>query len=665
MYVIKMASPVRSMGRGHRRAALGQCPQGLPFTVDPDHALDLSTEGGLLLQGDSNTPFLDPFAIAVHGLVAEITTVERMVELEGQEILARGSRVATAQVHGCFLAALDRSDDALDEPFVEEVLQLFGDGQRSAPYPVVAHGGARPGGSGRAAEGAARRRVRKDAACGRSRGPRSQPWLITPSGRGDADEASRRCSFAEDSSPGASFRVHRAMSVTATRVRPWRRRARSGRAANADSRCRNGLAGVRAAARGAPSTRSTPTGGGNGATGSPSVPLDAVAVEAGRVDTGIAGLDRVLGGGLVPGSVVLLSGEPGIGKSTLLLQLVASLGAAGRSCLLVSGEESHAQIAARAQRLGITADSVSFAPGRELEGVLQVAAAERPFLLAVDSIQTLRDAGGSQMPGGVSQVRTCTDALVGMAKSQGVAVILTGHVTKDGDLAGPKTLEHAVDVVLAFDGDARSGLRVLAAAKNRFGPEGESAWFEMGPAGLTQIDPTIAPGLGRARAGCRDGAASSGQAGARGRGPGVGGLGRRSGSSSDHRHRWPPLPAGGSGARSSDRDRRWAGPSSSGPPPAVFASTIRHAILRSRQRWPRPPRVRCLPQAAAFVGEVSLTGLVRSAPGMGPRLAAAEAAGCSIVFAPGGDGVPTQGLRVHAVRHLREAIEWAKPTPSA
>ena len=408
----------------------------------------------------------------------------------------------------------------------------------------------------------------------------------------------------------------------------------------------------------------TPTGGGNGVTGSPSVPLDAVAVEAGRVDTGIAGLDRVLGGGLVPGSVVLLSGEPGIGKSTLLLQLVASLGAAGRSCLLVSGEESHAQIAARAQRLGITADSVSFAPGRELEGVLQVAAAERPFLLAVDSIQTLRDAGGSQMPGGVSQVRTCTDALVGMAKSQGVAVILTGHVTKDGDLAGPKTLEHAVDVVLAFDGDARSGLRVLAAAKNRFGPEGESAWFEMGPAGLTQIDPTSllvsgerVPGAATAlpRAGRRALAVEVQALVGSADGPA-----RRQTTGIDGR-RFQLVAAVLDRATGIGLGRAELFGASSGgvriDDPACDLAVA--AALASAATGALPP------QAAAFVGEVSLTGLVRSAPGMGPRLAAAEAAGCSIVFAPGGDGVPTKGLRVHAVRHLREAIEWAKPTPSA
>ena len=198
----------------------------------------------------------------------------------------------------------------------------------------------------------------------------------------------------------------------------------------------------------------------------------------------------MLGGGIVPASVALLAGEPGIGKSTLLLHVLAHLSAAGQACVLVSGEESHAQVAARARRLGVSGDAVSFAPGRDLAHVLETAREARPFLLAVDSIQTLRDTSGTQMPGGPSQVRMCTDALVGLAKEEGIAMLLTGHVTKDGDLAGPRTLEHAVDVVLTFDGDPRSGLRVLSGGKNRFGAEGETAWFEMGTRGLHEIDPT-------------------------------------------------------------------------------------------------------------------------------------------------------------------------------
>ncbi|GIU99019.1 MAG: DNA repair protein RadA [Actinomycetota bacterium] len=217
-----------------------------------------------------------------------------------------------------------------------------------------------------------------------------------------------------------------------------------------------------------------------------------------RVTTGLAGLDRVLGGGLVPASVVLLAGEPGIGKSTLLLQLLSNLATAGRPCLLASGEESRAQVAARARRLGVAGGAVSFVAGRELGTVLDAARSAHPFLVAVDSIQTLRDPDAAQVPGGPAQVRSCTDALVGLAKELGIAVVLTGHVTKDGDLAGPRTLEHAVDVVLSFDGDPRSGLRVLAGGKNRFGAEGEVAWFEMTPTGLVEIDPTalLVPGEG-------------------------------------------------------------------------------------------------------------------------------------------------------------------------
>src|SRR5512132_2905350 len=217
-----------------------------------------------------------------------------------------------------------------------------------------------------------------------------------------------------------------------------------------------------------------------------------------RVSTGLPGIDRVLGGGLVPSTVALLAGEPGIGKSTLLLQMAASLSGAGHPCLFASGEESRRQVSARPHRLGIDGSTLSFVSGRELPAVVEAARSARPFLLAVDSIQALRDPSAGQVPGGPSQVRGCADALVGFAKAEGVSVLVTGHVTKDGDLAGPRALEHAVDVVLAFDGDPRSGLRMLSAGKNRFGAEGEVAWFEMTGAGLREIDPgeLLLPGGG-------------------------------------------------------------------------------------------------------------------------------------------------------------------------
>ncbi len=379
-----------------------------------------------------------------------------------------------------------------------------------------------------------------------------------------------------------------------------------------------------------------------------------------RTPTGSDGVDRVLGGGLVPGSVTLLAGEPGIGKSTLLLQLVANVSAAGHPCLLVSGEESQAQVAARARRLGIVAGAITFAPGRDLEQVLDAATAERPFLLAVDSIQTLRDTSGSQMPGGVSQVRTCTDALVGLAKSQGIAVVITGHVTKDGDLAGPRALEHAVDVVLAFDGDPRSGLRVLAGGKNRFGAEGETAWFEMGAAGLREIDPTEllvsgerVPGAATAlpRSGRRALAVELQALVGSTEGPA-----RRQATGLDLR-RFQLVAAVLERSGLALGRAELYGASSGGvkvDDPACDLAIA--AALASAATGAAPP------PDAAFVGEVALTGLVRSASAMEQRFAAARAVGCRTVFAPAGTTTPApEGLRLVPVRTVRDALGWAFP----
>src|SRR6266542_656181 len=229
-----------------------------------------------------------------------------------------------------------------------------------------------------------------------------------------------------------------------------------------------------------------------------------------RIATGFPSVDRVLGGGLFPGTAILLAGAPGIGKSTLLLQLASRLTGAGHPCLLASGEEARGQVAARARRLGLEGGALGYVAGRDLGAVLAAASSERPRVLIVDSIQTLRDPGTDALPGGVAQVRTCTDALISLAKEEEITVLLVGHVTKGGDLAGPRPLEHAVDSVLTFEGDARSGLRILTGGKNRYGPEGEVAWFEMTALGLveTEAGPTLTGGR---ESGCATGIVLAGR----------------------------------------------------------------------------------------------------------------------------------------------------------
>ena len=222
----------------------------------------------------------------------------------------------------------------------------------------------------------------------------------------------------------------------------------------------------------------------------------AVAVPIGEVDaadwapraTGIGELDRVLSGGIVPGSVTLVGGEPGIGKSTLLLQAVAALAGQGARCLVVSAEESAQQVRLRAERLGAVRPGLWLVAETALPGVLAAIAAVRPDYVVVDSVQTVFDPAFGSAPGTVAQVRECAAQLVRAAKAPGgPAVILVGHVTKEGSLAGPRVLEHVVDTVLSFEGERHHALRLLRAAKHRFGSTGELGLFEMGDAGLQGV----------------------------------------------------------------------------------------------------------------------------------------------------------------------------------
>jgi DNA repair protein RadA/Sms len=207
-----------------------------------------------------------------------------------------------------------------------------------------------------------------------------------------------------------------------------------------------------------------------------------------RQPTGWGEIDRVLGGGVVAGSVLLLGGEPGVGKSTLLLQVAGAMARSGESILIASAEESADQVALRAGRLGIDDDTISLVSDDDVDALVALAQRERPRLLIIDSIQTVGVPEIGSAPGGVAQVRESASRLVRLAKTTGIAVVLVGHVTKDGGLAGPKMLEHMVDVVLYLEGDPDRGFRVLRSIKNRFGATHVSGMFDMRSEGLTEVD---------------------------------------------------------------------------------------------------------------------------------------------------------------------------------
>ena len=231
--------------------------------------------------------------------------------------------------------------------------------------------------------------------------------------------------------------------------------------------------------------RRTPAG--TAASMAPAAVVSALSVEElPRLVTGMSELDRVLGGGLIPGSVTLLGGEPGIGKSTLLLQ-VANHAAGLTPTLYLSAEESAAQIGIRARRLGVTGQGLQVVADTDLEAAMQRARDESVKLLIVDSIQTVQLQTVGTAAGTVTQLKECTAQLVRFAKSSGVSVLIVGHVTKDGAIAGPRVLEHLVDTVLYFESDASSRFRNVRATKNRFGSVGELAFFHMGEQGLREV----------------------------------------------------------------------------------------------------------------------------------------------------------------------------------
>ncbi len=229
-----------------------------------------------------------------------------------------------------------------------------------------------------------------------------------------------------------------------------------------------------------------------GPVSAPAQPINQVDVAAAQAcPSGVAELDRVLGGGIVPGAVLLLAGEPGVGKSTLLLAVASTCARPNAPSLVVTGEESAAQVRLRAGRIGALTEHLYLAAETDLAALVGHVEAVRPALLVVDSVQTIACAQAEGAPGGVTQVREVAATLISLAKERGIAVILVGHVTKDGSIAGPRVLEHLVDVVLQFEGDRHSRLRMVRAVKNRFGPTDDVGCFDLHDEGITGLpDPS-------------------------------------------------------------------------------------------------------------------------------------------------------------------------------
>jgi DNA repair protein RadA/Sms len=380
-----------------------------------------------------------------------------------------------------------------------------------------------------------------------------------------------------------------------------------------------------------------------------------------RTPTGHEELDRVLGGGIVEGGVVLIGGDPGIGKSTLLLQAMDSLQRAGHAALYVTGEESGAQVALRARRLGLDGSRVQVLAETKLEKILATLEAKAPHVAVIDSIQTVYSEQLTSAPGSVAQVRECAAHLTRMAKSSGVAVVLVGHVTKEGALAGPRVLEHMVDTVLYFEGETHSSFRLVRAIKNRFGAVNEIGVFAMTERGLKGVSNPSAIFLSQHSEPVPGSCVLVTLEGTRpllveiqalvdGGGPSP----RRLSVGLDrdrlamllavlHRH---------AGVACGDQDVfvNAVGGVRIGEPAADLAVLL--AITSSLRGKP-------LPKGFVAFGEVGLAGEVRPAPRGQERLREAAKLGFSIAVVPRANAPkkPIEGLEIHAVERIEEALE--------
>ncbi len=378
-----------------------------------------------------------------------------------------------------------------------------------------------------------------------------------------------------------------------------------------------------------------------------------------RISTGVAEFDRVCGGGVVPGSAILLAGDPGVGKSTLLLQVAGEASRAGASCAYISGEEAAEQVRARAHRMGLADSSVQLAAETALRDIVAGLKASRFDLVVIDSIQTLWSDAHEAGPGSVTQVRACAGELVRLAKSRNMAVILVGHVTKEGQIAGPRVVEHMVDAVLAFEGERGYPFRILRAAKNRFGATDEIGVFEMGEAGLAEVRNPSALFLGEGGERSAGAAVFAGIEGSRPVlvefqalvAPSVYGTPRRTVVGWDSGRLAMVMAVlearCGLGFAARDVYLNVAGGLKISEPAADLAAA---AALASSALGA------ALPQDSVVFGEISLSGDVRPVSRMESRLKEAEKLGFSRALAPmGAEG--GAGMRVTGISRLSNLIE--------
>lgn len=400
----------------------------------------------------------------------------------------------------------------------------------------------------------------------------------------------------------------------------------------------------------------------------PALPIAEVDLVSARArPTGVAEFDRVLGGGLVPGSVVLLAGEPGVGKSTLLLEVANRRAMAGDRALYVTGEESAGQVRLRAERTGTLHDELYLAAEGDLDAVLAHLEQVRPSLVVIDSVQTISCADVDGSAGGVSQVRAVAATLISAAKSRNVPVILVGHVTKDGSVAGPRLLEHLVDVVLNFEGDRHSTLRMVRGVKNRFGAADEVGCFELRDDGIAELSDPSGLFLNKRDEDVPGTAVTVAIEGKRAMlaeiqaltVPSSLGTPRRTVSGLDSARVSMLVAVLQRRAQLSIGDKDVYAATVGGMRVTEPAADLAIALALTSSLRDQP-----LLASLVVIGEVGLAGEVRRTTGVGRRLAEAARLGFTRAMIPKGciDKAP-EGMRVIEVADLNRALELAKPRP--